>query len=365
MPKTAVAMSGGVDSSVAAALLVEAGRDVVGVTMRLGQAEVAHHAASEDPDALARTVCERLGIEHVVVDLAAEFLDEVVRPFCDGYAAGLTPNPCVRCNERIKFGLLARRARALGVDTLATGHYARLVRDEAGVWLERGVDRDKDQSYFLYRVPGSTLEMLEFPLGELTKAEVRALAASHGLPTAERRESQEVCFTDDHALLVAETHPEALEPGPIEDLHGRVLGEHRGIARYTVGQRKGLGIGGPGGPYRVVRIDAARRAVIVAPDAEARLGRVLLEDAVWRLGSETVRALAQVRYRARPVGVDVTVAGSRLVVEFDSPVGPLAPGQSVVMYAGDRVVGGGIVAPFADQAMVAAADERTGQRPAG
>jgi tRNA-specific 2-thiouridylase len=365
MSKTAVAMSGGVDSSVAAALLVEAGRDVVGVTMRLGQAEVAHHPASEDPAALARHVCDRLGIEHVVVDLAAEFLDEVVRPFCDGYAAGLTPNPCVTCNERIKFGLLAARVRALGFDTLATGHYARLVRDEDGVRLERAADRGKDQSYFLYRMPDMTLEMVEFPLGELTKAEVRALAASRGLPTAQRRESQEVCLTDDHALLVAETHPDALAPGPIEDARGHVLGEHRGIARYTVGQRKGLGIGGPGGPYRVVRIDAVRRALIVAPDSEARLSRVLLEDAVWRLESENAHVLAQVRYRARPVGASVTVAGSRLVVEFDAPVGPLAPGQSVVMYAGDRVVGGGIVAPCAEHATVAAADERTGHRPAG
>src|SRR5659263_719932 len=272
VPRIAVAMSGGVDSSVAAALVLEAGRDVLGVTMRLGLAELADRACcGEEEVLLARRVCDALGIQHVVLDMAAEFAAEVVEPFCASYAAGLTPNPCVRCNERIKFGAFLDRARRLGADTLATGHYARIVHDEGRAWLERGVDRRKDQTYFLYRVPPKTLAILEFPLGDLTKPVVRALAEARSLPTAARRESQEVCFTDDHAAFVTARRPEAGMPGPIEGSTGMVLGAHRGIARYTVGQRKGLGLGGPEGPYRVVRIDARRNAVIVgASDALSR-----------------------------------------------------------------------------------------------
>lgn len=344
MPEVAIALSGGVDSSVAAALLAEQGRDVFGVTMRLGLAEIdGRSCCGEEEVALARRVCAHLGIPHVVIDVGSEFRAQVVEPFCDEYAAGSTPNPCVRCNERIKFGLLAERVRALGATVLATGHYARLERDDGRIWLARAADRTKDQSYFLYRVQPSTLEMLEFPLGELTKAEVRRMAAGRGLPTAERRESQEVCFTADHVALVAQAHPEALEPGPIESAEGTVLGTHRGIARYTVGQRKRLGVGGPGGPYRVVSIDAGRRAVIVAPESEAHTGRVTLGEPVWRLGSEPAHVLAQIRYRSAPQPAMAEMTPDGLELEFDSPADPLAPGQSVVLYADSRVVGGGIV----------------------
>ncbi len=338
MPDVAVALSGGVDSSVAAALLVEAGRDVVGVTMDLGLA-----GAGNDPVALAADVCDALGIPLVVIDLAEPFREQVVRPFVDAYAAGLTPNPCVTCNERVKFGAFAERVFDLGATTLATGHYARLELDDGQVWLRRAADRTKDQSYFLYRVPPGTLGMLEFPLGDLTKAEVRRMAAERGLPTAERRESQEVCFTSDHAALVAALHPEAIEPGPIETSDGAVLGTHRGIARYTVGQRKRLGVGGPGGPYRVVRIDAERRAVIVAPETEAHAKRVTLAGPMWRLDHEPAHVLAQIRYRSAPRPAMATPVAGGLEVEFDSPADPLAPGQSVVLYEDDRVAGGGIV----------------------
>jgi tRNA-specific 2-thiouridylase len=344
MPDVAVALSGGVDSSVAAALLVEAGRDVFGVTMRLGLAEIAGRACcGEEEVALARRVCAVLGIPHVVIDISREFRAEVVEPFCAAYAAGLTPNPCVRCNERIKLGMFADRVRALGATTLATGHYARVARDVDGVWLERAIDRSKDQSYFLYRIRPETLHMLEFPLGELTKDDVRRMAAERALPTAERRESQEVCFTDDHAALVASMHPEALEPGPIEDLAGAVLGTHRGIARYTVGQRKGLGVGGPEGPYRVLRIDTPRNAVVVGPASEGVTAATVLADPVWRLGFGAERVLAQVRYRAVGMPSTATLRPDGLEVVFDSPSAPLAPGQSVVLFVGDRVVGGGIV----------------------
>jgi tRNA-specific 2-thiouridylase len=344
MPEVAIALSGGVDSSVAAALLVEAGRDVVGVTMRLGL-EAVDSGANNDADAVegARRVCDTLGIAHVVVDVAREFRAEVVEPFCDAYASGRTPNPCVTCNQRIKFGVLAEQVRDLGATTLATGHYARLTRDGGGTWLERAKDLTKDQSYFLYRIAPEVLDTLEFPLGELTKSEVRRMAAERNLPTAERRESQEVCFAKDHVDLVAAAHPEAVEPGPIEALDGTVLGTHRGIARYTVGQRKGLGVSGPEGPYRVVRIDAARNAVVVAPEGDALTSAVTLTSPVWRLGEGPTRVLARVRYRSTPEPAIATYGPSHIEVAFDAPTGPLAPGQSVVLYRGDRVGGGGIV----------------------
>lgn len=340
MSRIAVALSGGVDSSVAAALLVEAGQDVVGVTMDLG---LAASGAGDDPVALARAVCDTLAIPHVVIDLAGPFREQVVSPFVDAYAAGLTPNPCVSCNERIKFGLLAERVRQLGASALATGHYARIVREDGHAWLERGADSAKDQSYFLYRVPSHVLAALEFPLGDLTKAEVRRMAEERGLPTASRRESQEVCFTDDRVALVASAHPGALEAGPIELADGNVVGTHRGIARYTVGQRKGLGVGGPGGPFRVVRIDAARNALIVAPEGDSVPTRLTLTDAVWHPGAIPGAMHAQIRYRARPLPVVSAPVPGGVDVGFQALGEPLAPGQSVVLYAGDRVVGGGLV----------------------
>ena len=344
MTRTAVAMSGGVDSSVAAALLVEAGRDVFGVTMRLGLAEIAgRQCCGEEEVLLARRVCDLLGIQHVVLDMAEVFDREVVRPFSDAYAAGLTPNPCVRCNERVKLGAFVERARRLGADELATGHYARVVREEGTSWLERAADATKDQSYFLYRVAPDVLGRLSFPLGDLTKAEVRKRAHELGLPTAARRDSQEVCFADDHVALVAAAHPEAVTPGPILDESGRILGTHRGIARYTVGQRKGLGIGGPEGPYAVLALDTERRALVVGPPVRLERGEVRLADALWRLeGPATVGA--QIRYRARPAEATVTPRGpDALDVRFAAPVRGLAPGQSVVLYRGTRVVGGGVV----------------------
>ena len=334
MTRTAVAVSGGVDSSVAAALLLEAGRDVFGVTMRLGLAEITgRQCCGEEEVLLARRVCDLLGIQHVVVDMAEEFSSEVVEPFVDAYAAGLTPNPCVRCNERVKLGAFAERARRLGADEIATGHYARTVSEDGTVWLERAADAAKDQSYFLYRVGPDVLGRLVFPLGDTTKSEVRARAHALGLPTAARRESQEVCFTDDHAALVAHTHPEALSPGPMLDAAGRTLGTHRGLARYTVGQRKGLGLGGPEGPFVVIALDRAG---------------VTLSDAIWRLdGPATVGA--QIRYRATPLEATATPSGpARLDVRFSAPARGLAPGQSVVLYQGDRVVGGGILTASAD-----------------
>jgi len=302
MPDVAVALSGGVDSSVAAALLVEAGRNMVGVTMDLGLAE---SGTRDDPITLARGVCDALGIPHVVIDLAGPFREQVVGPFVDAYAAGLTPNPCVSCNERIKFGLLATRVRELGATALATGHYARIAREDGRAWLERAADRTKDQSYFLYRIAPHVLDTLEFPLGDLTKAEVRRMAEERGLPTAARRESQEVCFTGDHVALVGTAHPGALAPGPIVTTDGRVLGTHRGIARYTVGQRKGLGVGGPEGPYRVVPHVArhphrARVATRQRAGARPRADTLPLRSAARDGRTHPGRPRGRVRLACRP-----------------------------------------------------------------
>jgi tRNA-specific 2-thiouridylase len=336
--RIAVAMSGGVDSSVAAALLAEAGRDVFGVTMVLGAARTGDAQDAEH----ARRACDMLGIEHITIDVSDDFESLVIGPFCDAYAAGLTPNPCVWCNATLKLGLFAERVFALGADRLATGHYACLASDEGGVWLERAADAAKDQSYFLYRVPPETLARLEFPLGGLTKPEVCAIAAERSLPAAERRESQEICFSHDHVALVTARHPEAGVPGPIEDREGTVLGTHRGIARYTVGQRRGIGLAGPGGPYRVLGIDAARNAIVVGPDSALARHEVVLGDALWRLDGPA-HVSAQVRYRSAPVPAEAMPTPSGLHVTFEKAMAGLAPGQSVVLHRASRVVGGGYV----------------------
>jgi tRNA-specific 2-thiouridylase len=338
-------MSGGVDSAVAALLLLEQGHDVVGATLRLGIAKLhGRQCCGEEAAIEARRVAGELGIQHVTVDVADIFAAEVVEPFADAYARGLTPNPCVVCNERVKFAALIERADALGCDEVATGHYARVVTGPDGrPSIARGADAAKDQSYFLYRLDAATLARVRFPLGDLTKGEVRRSAARAGLPVAARDESQEVCFADDHVALVARLRPEALRPGPIETSDGTVVGAHAGIARYTVGQRKGIGIGGPGGPWRVVAIDAERNAVIVGASASLLARRFVLSDAVWRPTSAAVRCFAVQRYRARPAACEARYDGSRIVIELEEPCETTAPGQSVVLYDGAVVLGGGVL----------------------
>jgi tRNA-uridine 2-sulfurtransferase len=338
MARVFAAMSGGVDSSVAAALLLEAGHDVEGVTMRLLQSS----AGVDD----ARAVCETLGIPHRAVDLREEFLRDVVEPFCDEYAAGRTPNPCVLCNDAVKFGELWRRVLPLGADLLATGHYARIVRDEHGApWLARGADAGKDQSYFLYRLTADQLERTAFPVGELTKREVRGMARKLGLGTASACESQDICFVDGSAAeFVALQRPSAGTGGPIMDGSGSVVGQHDGIARYTVGQRKGLGLAA-GGPHFVTRIEPATNTVVVGPLASLEVRSVTCGDAVWRGGEGEVGV--QVRYRQSPVAASAASAAleadGRLRLSFAAPVSGVAPGQAAVCYRGSVVVGGGVV----------------------
>jgi tRNA-specific 2-thiouridylase len=340
-----VAMSGGVDSSVAAALLVRDGHDVTGVTMRLlpGDDPI-DGCCSLDGARSAKRVCEALGIPHYSLDFAEVFEREVIEPYCDEYAAGRTPNPCVVCNDRVKFSELMRRVKLQDAEFLATGHYARIVRDEAGVpWLSRGADPAKDQSYFLYRMTAEQLRHTLFPVGGLAKAEVRGIARALGLPAAERAESQETCFVpgDDVRAFVRQRRPKAFVPGEIVDPEGRVVGAHTGVPGLTIGQRRGLGVSA-GRRVFVNSIDASTGTVTVGDRSVLSVTRVVADDVVWRGPCEqTVEA--QVRYRGVPVRATARVANDVLVVVTDAPFDGVAPGQSVVCYEDDRVIGGGVI----------------------
>ena len=358
MAQTVVAaMSGGVDSSVAAFLLKEQGFEVIGLTMDLydvnlrtcddaGTKSCCGWKAKED----AARVAAALGIPHYVVDLRREFEEAVVKDFCREYGRGRTPNPCIRCNEHIKFKALADRARKLGVDSIATGHYARITRDRASgrFELRKGLDRTKDQSYFLYSLTQEQLAAALFPVGGLAKEEVRRIARTLGLAVADKPESQEICFVPgkNYAAFVAARCPEALEPGPILDVRGRVLGRHTGIIHYTVGQRKGLGLAAPH-PLYVLEIDARRQAVIVGPNE----GLYTTELAAERMNYIAVDCLneartlkVKIRYKHAEAEALVTPeAGDEVRVEFTKPQRAITPGQSAVFYDGDVVVGGGII----------------------
>jgi tRNA-specific 2-thiouridylase len=339
-------MSGGVDSSVAAARLLEQGHEVVGVTMRL--------SSSADDDGVscsvsavrdARRVCGLLGLTHHVVDFRPQFEREVIAPFARAYARGMTPNPCVVCNERIKFSGLLAEVRSRGADLLATGHYARILADvEDEHRLARGLDPLKDQSYFLYRLTRTQLARVLFPLGESTKREVRAMASRMGLPSAEKPESQDVCFVPNGGWerVVSAYEPHAFRPGDIVDTAGSILGSHGGLARYTVGQRKGLGIGGAGEPYHVVRIEPSSNRVVVGRRDEAQVVSITAREVVWHVGS-VCRVEVAVRYRMTPVPALATFDGRDLTLRFDEPLEGVAPGQSAVCYRGDVVVGGGVI----------------------
>lgn len=348
-------MSGGVDSSMTAALLLEAGHEVIGMTMRLydasqdeqkGRGGTCCSPAEVD---LARRVCNQLGIPHYIVDERRRFQEDVIDHFARDYAAGRTPNPCTRCNQQIKFGPLLRRARALGADVLATGHYA---RNDDGLGLRRGVDPQKDQSYFLFAMGRETLRATRFPLGEWTKDAVRERAAELGLPNAAAPDSQELCFVPggNYADVVEQRWAElglpvdTLQPGPVVDEQGTVVGEHGGIHRVTIGQRRGFEVRGNQKRY-VLRVIPQTRTVVVGSDDATRrrcltLGefhRLSLPDNV-----DQVRALVQVRHRSRPSWAVVHIAGDRARVEFDEPVRSIAPGQAGVLYDEDeRVLGGG------------------------
>lgn len=347
-------MSGGVDSSLAAALLVEQGYEVIGLMLRLWAEDGALANRCCAPDALcdARRVAEQLGIPFYVRDYRELFKRCVVDTFIAAYASGLTPNPCVVCNEQVRFGQLLDEARALGAEYLATGHYARLRRHTPSGCIEllRGRDPDKDQSYVLYRLTQAQLRHVLFPLGEYHKQEVRALARARQLPVHDRPDSQDLCFlgNGNYRQFIARHLPQALRPGPIEDSAGRVLGQHAGLANYTVGQRKGLGLSA-GQPLYVLRLEPARNALIVGSAAE--LGRLELNANQMtyisgRPPAEPLEVSAKIRYRATEAPAWLTpLPGARAHLRFERPLRDITPGQSVVLYQGEVVLGGGVIEP--------------------
>lgn len=354
MAKVIVAMSGGVDSSLAAALLHEQGHEVIGVTMHLWDGDDDRLAeslcCSQEIAESARRVCAQLGIPYYVFNYQKEFRRHVIEYFLQEYSHGYTPNPCLACNRDVKFRALLNRAQALGVDYVATGHYARIgvVESEQGksFQLLRALDPEKDQSYMLHMLGQNELSRLLFPIGEFTKGQVRELAKARGLSSADRPESQDICFVPggDYRNLLREERPESIMAGPIVDQHGRELGRHQGLPLYTIGQRRGLGVAG-GQPLYVVKLDTARNAVVVGP-SEA-LERTNLEasgvtfvSGVWPEAPFTCSA--QIRSHARPVEAYVVpAAAGRVRVEFAQPQRAVTPGQAVVFYDGDAVLGGG------------------------
>jgi tRNA-specific 2-thiouridylase len=348
MSTVLVAMSGGVDSSVAACLLGEAGHEVVGAHLKLVQAGgVEHGCCGPQAESDARAVADVAGFPFEVVDMSETFEERVIEDFVDEHQAGRTPNPCVRCNERIKFGAFLDLARERGFDFVATGHYVRVVRDAGGRWrLYRGLDRAKDQSYVLHTLGQEELSRSLFPIGAQTKAETRAHAERLGLPVAGKPDSQELCFApagDAGAFLEARA-PHLLAEGEVVDADGRVLGSHQGAARYTVGQRRGLGVSTGNRTY-VLEVDAPRNRVVVGP-AELLARRGLAAERVSWVADRPdgpVEATVRIRYRGTDVPAVVEPVGAGASVEFRTPQAAVTPGQSVVFYDGDEVLGGGII----------------------
>jgi tRNA-specific 2-thiouridylase len=348
-------MSGGVDSSTAAAILLQQGFEVVGITMKVWEDagladEFTRRCCSASDADDARRVCALLNIPHYVSNAKAAFRKYVVDPFCREYLGGKTPNPCIVCNTEIKFRLMLRRARSLGVSHVATGHYARIAHDPETdrYLLLKGRDTAKDQSYFLYNLTQNQLAHILFPVGELTKAQVRAKARELGLPTAQKPESQEICFVPegDYRKLLERIAPDKLSPGPVLDVTGKKLGTHTGIANYTIGQRRGLGIAHPK-PLYVVGFDVGENTVIVGT-AENVWGRELVaENLNWislKSLREPMRLNARIRYKhVESPALVSPLEHNGVLVRFDHPQRSITPGQAVVFYDGDVIVGGGVI----------------------
>jgi tRNA-specific 2-thiouridylase len=362
--KIVVAMSGGVDSSVTAALMKRAGHEVIGITLRLYGADARRKGAccagADIYD--ARRVAEKLDIAHYVLDYEERFRARVIADFAETYARGETPIPCVRCNERVKFADLMDTARDLGAAALATGHYVRRVEGLDGPELHAARDASRDQSYFLFTTTRAQLDFLRFPLGDMEKREVRSIASELGLPVAAKPDSQDICFVPDgdYAKVVAREKPEAIAEGEIVDEEGRVLGRHPGVAHFTVGQRKGLGLSGAGAPLFVLKLDAEKRRVVVGPRTALATGSIFVRDVNWLVPGEACEARRGKGTQSKANTLDCTVkvrsmrpavparvapldAGGAHVA-FGSPEEAVAPGQACVFYDGARVLGGGWIA---------------------
>lgn len=346
-----IAMSGGVDSSVSAALLKEQGYQVTGVSLQL------YDPIPKEPGCRIRTCCslddvldagrvaKKLGIPFEVIDMRAEFRALVVDYFIAEYAAGRTPNPCIRCNDLVKFDLLLKKARELGADLLATGHYARTEEDDLRrKWLLTGLDPAKDQSYFLFTLTQEQLDQVVFPVGNLEKSVVRSLAAEFSLPVAQKHESQEICFIPDNDYVrFLENHGVTQNPGEIVTGDGTVVGHHSGLHRYTIGQRKGLGIAWKH-PLHVVALDTELNRVVVGGREELSHHSLTAGSIIWNRppATDEFRAACRIRYRHQPAPCRVVMlAGSRFEVYFDVPQTSVTPGQAAVLYDGERVLGGG------------------------
>ena len=350
-----VAMSGGVDSSVTAGLLHAEGYDVVGVTLQLydhGMAIERKGACCAGQDIYdARQVAERLGFPHYVLDYESKFRQSVIDDFADSYLRGETPIPCVRCNQTVKFRDLLTTARDLGAEALATGHYVQRVMGQQGPELHRAVDPSRDQSYFLFATTDEQLDFLRFPLGGMPKTETRALAEKMGLEVADKPDSQDICFVPNgsYASVVEKLRPGAIEPGEIVHVDGRVLGSHEGIIKYTIGQRRGIGVGGTAEPLYVVRLEPESHKVIVGPKQAlardvVRIGQVnwLGDQPLSKEGLEVQVKLRSVSNVA-PAHIFAAADGGAEVVLTDPQFG-ISPGQAAVFYDGERVLGGGWIA---------------------
>ena len=356
MARVLVAMSGGVDSSVAAALLAREGHDVIGVTFNQWPADLMARSTGNGcctPRTIedARRVCDLLGVPHYVMNFRAAFEAAVIDPWVSAYLHGETPNPCVACNRFVRFGTFLSKADELGADAIATGHYARVDRVDGRFRLLRARDMNKDQSYVLHVLGQRQLARTWFPLGDLTKPNVRAIAEEFGLPVAQKPESQEICFVPDNDYVGFVRQRGSTGPGPIENAAGPVVGTHQGVEAFTIGQRRGLGLGG-GDPRYVVSIESGRNAVVVGARPAAEAHTIAVTDVQWVAGTSPngpIRSQVKTRYRSLPLEALVTPGPNATAdICFDTPAWAPAPGQSAVFYDTDEVLGGGTITREAD-----------------